>query len=998
MIGKTYAQYRILSSIGVGGMGEVFLAEDTVLRRKTALKFLAVGLRSKPENLERFLREARAASALNHPNICTIYEINAEGEAPFIAMEYIEGETVAQMIARRRRNIRQSAEIMIEVVAALAEAHDAGIIHRDIKPANIIVNKRGYTKILDFGLAKENAGNDPGRVKQTLTREGVVLGTAVYMSPEQARGQVVDGRTDVWSIGVCLYEMLTRRQPFTGESSADTISAILRLDPPSPATIYPDISVEMDRIVMKCLRKNRDDRYWPAELLADLKNLRAGVADDLNEIEMGSDDETHTFDAASTEIAIPKITDEHRAPSNLSRMFRPIIGREREVEEVCGILRGGDIQILTLTGVGGMGKTRLAQAVAEKLVPEFRDGVYFVELAAVTQPEMIAATIAQTLGVKEEGERPAVEILGEHLVSRSTLIVVDNFEQVVEGSPVLAEILASASSTKMLVTSRVTLRLQNEHEYIVPPLAPPDGLKVPFVEIEANPAVRLFVDRAHSANKAFALSKENARDVAAICTKLEGLPLAIELAAARTKVLSPAEILEKLDYRLQLLTGGPRDLPERQRTMHGAIAWSYDLLTDEEKRLFRQLSVFNGGFRLEAVEAIFESGPQTSSHTHFVLDLVSSLVDQSLLLQREQRSGGHRFRMLEVVREFATEALGNAGESENAKTRHTEYFVNLGERAEPFLQAAQSSEWLDKLEEDHNNVRAAMEWALANDAEKAVRLAVALRNFWLLHSHLSEGYRWMKAAQATGVDVQPELRFKLMNGLGLAARFRGDLRTAREAYEQGLSAGHEVDDKQGVAVSSRGLGLVAMQQGDTESARRYFESGLAISRELDDKFGTALSLSFLGDLARTVRDHEHAKPLFEEALALFRELDNKSAMSDALNNLGAAAFSNGDLTAARDSFAEALSVATDLGNKITISNSLDGFGALALEQDDIERAAKLAGAADALRESIGYRIEPAEAGFRNEYVKKLWERIGAESFQKLYDQGKTADHRPILGP
>lgn len=995
IIGKTYAQYRILSSIGVGGMGEVFLAEDTVLRRKAALKFLAVGLRSKSENLERFFREARAASALNHPNICTIYEINAESESPFIAMEYIEGETVAQMIARRRRSVRQSLDIMIEVVSALAEAHDAGIIHRDIKPANIIINKRGHTKILDFGLAKETAENDPGHVKQMLTREGVVLGTAVYMSPEQARGQEIDGRTDVWSIGVCLYEMLTRRQPFTGESSADTISAIITRDPPSPATIYSDINAEMDRIVMKCLRKRREDRYWPVELLADFKNLRAQIASD--EYEVRDDDDTPVWDAASTEIAIPKITDERRTPSNLSRIFRPIIGREREVDEVCTILRDDDTQILTLTGIGGTGKTRLARAVAERLLPEFRDGVFFVEMAAVTHPEMIAATLAQVLGLKEEGPRPTAKILADYLIGRSMLIVVDNFEQIVEGSPILSEIIAAAPSAKVLVTSRVILRLQNEREYFVPPLAPPDDPKVPVSEIESNSAVRLFVDRAHAANKTFALSKENARDVAAICSTLEGLPLAIELAAARTKILSPSEILEKLDNRLQLLTGGARDLPERQRTMHGAVAWSYGLLTDEEKRLFCQLSVFNGGFRLEAAEAVFESGPQTASHTHFVLDLVSSLVDQSLLLQREQRFGGQRFQMLEVVREFAEEALTSAGENENAKARHTEYFVGLGERAAPFLQAAQSSEWLDKLEEDHNNLRAAMKWALANDPEKAVRLAVALRNFWLLHSHLSEAYRWMKAAQAAGVDVDPELRFKLMNGLGLAARFRGDLRTAREAYEQGLSAGHEVDDKQGVAVSSRGLGLVAMQQGDTGSARGYFESGLEISRELGDKFGVAMSLSFLGDLARTVRDYERAKPLFEEALSLFGELDNKSAMSDALNNLGAAALSSGELEVANNSFAEALTVAADLGNKITISISLDGFGALALEQDDLERAAKLAGAADALRESIGYKIEPAEAAFRNEYVEKLCSRFGAENFQRYYDGGKAADYKQILG-
>jgi tetratricopeptide (TPR) repeat protein len=341
--------------------------------------------------------------------------------------------------------------------------------------------------------------------------------------------------------------------------------------------------------------------------------------------------------------------------------------------------------------------------------------------------------------------------------------------------------------------------------------------------------------------------------------------------------------------------------------------------------------------------------------------------------------------MLDVVREYAGNALEAAGEFESTSRAHAEYFVSLGEKAEPFLQAAQTAEWLDRLEDEHDNLRAAMQWSLSNDPAMAVRLAVAVRNFWLLHSHLSEGYRWLKAALEGGGEPPPELRFKLMNGLGLAARFRGDYETARKAYADGLTAGKEAGDKQGVALSSRGLGLVAMQLGDAKAAREYFESGLAISRELNDKFGISISLSFLGDLARTEKDFTRARPLFEESLALFRELDNKSAVSDALNNLGSACLVEGNLLLAKQHFAEAANLAFDLGNKMTISYSLDGFAALALEDGDLDRSAQLFGAAHALRESIGYKIEPAEEIFRNIYLERLRSSMDEPGFSSAFD-------------
>lgn len=977
-------------------MGEVFLAEDKNLGRKAALKFLSAEFASEKDHLERFFREARAASALNHPNICTIYEINVAGETPFIAMEYVEGETFAEMIGRRRRNVRQTLDLAIQVARALAEAHASGIVHRDIKPANLIVDRRGNVKILDFGLAKKTQAEVSNETKQHLTRAGIILGTASYMSPEQARGLEVDGRSDIWSFGVCLYEMLTGRQPFTGDTITDTFASILTRDPIPPSRYFAEIPTDLERIILKTLQKSLSSRYKNSdELASDLQTVQKtleldGGLQPAYDLSAMSDEETAEFNTASTDYDIPKVTDEdiqkkNLRPNNLTATYSQIIGREKEIEEVSRLLLQDDVCLLTMTGIGGTGKTRLSRAVAERMLLNFDDGVFFVEMAAVTQPEVVASTIAQPLGIKEESGKPVLELLKTHLREKKMLIVIDNFEQVVPAAPQIAELLAATERLKILVTSREILHVTPEVEFSVPPLnIPQPDDKLSFEELKENEAIQLFADRARTAKATFLPTPENITDISAICSRLDGLPLAIELAAARAKILTPSAILSKLENRLNLLTGGARDMPERQQTMRGAVAWSYDLLSDLEKEIFLKVSVFSGGFRLESAEFVCGSSAGLE-----VLDTVTSLIDKSLLVQKELPGGESRFRMLEVVRDFASEMLETNGEANAARRRHAEFYVSFGETAEPLLQTGQSAVWLERLEEEHDNIRGAMRWSLANEPSMAIRLAVATRNFWLVHGHLTEGFGWLKAATETGFDPPPALRFKLLNGLGLAARFRGDYETARKAYVDGLAAGREANDKQGIALSNRGLGLVAMQRNDLDSARRHFDEGLSISRELGDKFGIAISLSFLGDLARTEGRNVDARPQFEEAVELFRTLENKTALGDALNNLGAAAFGTGDAHAAKGYFTEALNIGKDLANRITISCSLDGFAALAVEKGELERSAQLAGAAENLRDAIGYKIEPAERRFRDAYLSTLKNQLGKSLFDKRYAEGRN---------
>ena len=994
-IGETHSKYKIISAIGAGGMGEVFLAEDKSLGRKAALKFLSAEFAAEREHLDRFFREARAASALNHPNICTIYEINETGKVPFIAMEYIEGETVAEMIRRRKRNVRQTLDIAIQVAGALAEAHASGIVHRDIKPANIILNQRGHVKILDFGLAKKTLSEGDDGTRQHITNAGVILGTASYMSPEQARGLEVDGRSDLWSFGVCLYEILTGKQPFTGDTVTDTFAAILTREPTPPSAYFFDIPDELDRIILKTLNKAKELRHENAgELMSDLQALQKKLELEGGQTESSGsaaliDEKTEEFEAASTGRDIPKVTDEdlkkqNLRPNNLTATYSQIIGRENEITAISRLLLQDDVRLVTMTGIGGTGKTRLSRAVAERMLLDFDDGVFFVEMEAVTQADVVASTIATPLGIKEEAGKPVLEMLKGYLSAKQMLIVIDNFEQVIDAAPQMVELITASDRLKLLVTSREVLRVKPEIEFPVPPLSVPEAATgLSFDELKDNEAIRLFTDRARTSKPAFTLTPDNAVDIAAVCSRLDGLPLAIELAAARTKILSPAAILSKLENRLNLLTGGTRDLPERQQTMRGAVAWSYDLLSEFEKGVFRKLSVFSGGFRIESAETVCGA-----SNDMGVLDAVTSLIDKTLIIQKELSGGESRFRMLEVVRDFAAESLEAKGETDAVCRKHAEFFVSLTETAEPLLQSAQSAVWLDRLQEEHDNIRAAMHWSLENEPSMAIRLAVAARNYWLVHSHLTEGFSWLKAASETGFEPPPAQRFKLLNGLGLAARFRGDYETARRAYEDGLAAGKEANDKQGIALSNRGLGLVAMQQNDLDSAKHYFDEGLAISRELDDKFGIAISLSFLGDLARTEGRNAEARPQFEEAVELFRALENKTALGDALNNLGAATFGSSNLAVAKAYFSEALTIAKDLANRITISCSLDGFAAIAVESGDFDRAAMLSGTADSLRDLIGYKIEPAELRFREMYLSKLREQMPKDSFDTFYAAGR----------
>ena len=959
------SHYKVLKKLGEGGMGVVFRAMDLSLEREVALKFLPRRYNNNLAMKQRFEREARAAAALDHPNICGVFEVGetADGRL-FIAMPFYQGETLKQKILDNSISVKDAVEYAIQAAEGIAQAHQAGIIHRDIKPENMLVTESGRLKILDFGVAKIADAD--------LTQKGMLLGTISYMSPEQAAGEKVDSRSDLWSLGLVLYEMLTGKQPFKTDEISTMISTILLREPVPVSQIAENIPPQLEKIISKALKKNKDKRYVNAlEFADDLKQIKSVISVLDQPPKVGFNYEKFA----------PLETQE--IPNNLAAELTPLVGRGREIVVVNDLLLGKDVRLVTLTGIGGTGKTRLARKIARELLSDFPDGVFFIDLSTITRTELVAPEIAQVLSIKESGSGQIEVILKNYLADKRMLLVLDNFEQVVEAAPFVAELLAGAQTLKILVTSRNVLQIRGEYEYKVPPLDLPDTKKPHTQDSLAEyPSVSLFIQRAKAMKSDFVLTDENASAIVGICEKLEGLPLAIELAAARIKILPPKDLLSRLDNQLKFLTGGAKDLPVRQQTMRNTIRWSFDLLDENEQELFRQISIFVGGCTLEAIETVCDCGKDFE-----VFEGVLSLTDQSLLRQRENENSTTRFLMLEVVREFSAEKLSESGDLDSVKQRHADYYLDLAEQFEPNLRGAEQAKWLDILEEEHGNLRAALDFYLEADIEKALYLSGAIHRLWSVHGHYTEGRDRLKTALEQGKHASKSARAKALIPAADLAWSQGDLDAASRYYEESLELSRELGDKRKIAQSCNGLGITRLNRNDL-NIRPLLEESLEIGRELGDKAIVGVALMGLGELSRLEGKNSEARVFYEEIVTEARKGGDTFNLLYALFNLGSVSCMEGDAETARVRFAESIGLAKDLGSIRAVADCLDGFGYVSAVTENAEKAAKLFGAANALRESVGFEIQTADRVFRDHFIEMAEQLIGKDSFYELENLGK----------
>jgi predicted ATPase/DNA-binding SARP family transcriptional activator/Tfp pilus assembly protein PilF len=665
------------------------------------------------------------------------------------------------------------------------------------------------------------------------------------------------------------------------------------------------------------------------------------------------------------------------APPAPTRCTRPLptpptalVGRRLELAAVAALFRDEGVRLVTLTGPGGTGKTRLGLAVAEALEPELRDGALFVSLAPVSSPELLVPTIADALEVREGG-RSLAEGVGEHLRERRILLVLDNFEQLLPAAPFVADLLAAAPRLLVLATSRAPLRLAAEHEYPVPPFDTP-AADLPFEALVKTDALRLFAARARAVDPAFELDDASAPEVARVCNRLDGLPLAIELAAARSKLLAPGEILERLEREPHLPGTGPRDAPARQRTLTATIGWSYDLLGEDERLAFDRLGVFAGGCTLEAAEQVCDTS----------LDTLATLVDNNLLRRRDSR-----FLMLETVRHFAAERLQEAGDA-GVQRRHAEWLTELAETmVERTLAGEDAKEWLDRIQPEHDNIRAALAWSLEEDPELTLRLASSLRLFWEVRGHFSEGFRWLEEALPRAAGAAPEVRMRALSASGTIAFRLGKVEVSEERWEEALEIARELGDDLWIARLLSDLGTAAAAREEWEPATVLLEESADLFRELDVPPRLATVLGNLGHIAGQQGDYARAIEVTEEALAL--ESRHKPNAAISTYNLGSHNLRAGNLEQAREWLERAVAITQELGFKEVMAYALAAFVRLCLLEGDAARAAYLAGIADRLLADAGLQLQPREQELFDE-AKATAERELGDAYAAAHDTAFAA--------
>ncbi len=955
--GTRLGPYTIVSAIGAGGMGEVYRAHDPRLSRDIALKVLArVG---DSELRRRFESEARAASALTHPNIVVVHDIGDEGGMPYIAMELVEGQTLRATMGSAQPLERLLA-IAIQIADALRTAHARGVAHRDLKPENVLVTPSSVVKVVDFGLAKVQAVDTDHTAAATQT--GLILGTPGYMSPEQARGLPSDARSDQFAFGALLYELATGRRAFHKPSAIETAAATLGDEPTPVSSLRPDLPAPLAWILQRCLAKDPAARYDTTDhLYSELVALR------------------HLLTNPRPAAAMAAQQDSGG-----------VIGRSGEADRIIGMLQQPDVNWLTLTGAGGVGKTSLARLVASRASQLFGDSIVNVALSTVSDAALVVTAVAEAVGAQPRNNESPAEAVARWLRERQqpVLLILDNFEHVAVAAPEVARLVRGLPGVKILATSRAVLHVSHEHEFVVEGLDP-------------ESALLLFVARAQAARPEFKPGESESADIAALCEKLGRLPLAIELAAARVKVMPPKLLHGRLEGRLLSLTGGALDRPERHQTLRATVEWSFGLLTAEEQRLFRRLGVFAGGCTLDAVEAVCDARQDLGIE---IIDGIASLVDNSLITRvaSQTPNAEPRFTMLEILREYAIERLEAAGEFELFRRAQAAYCLVLCEESAGSRDLDAQQQWLTQCDAELANIRAACAHLLeAGSTEWALRIANSLLPFWEARGLFVEAEAYVRRAIAMpDAEQHPALRAQCLLDLLSITHVRGDYTTAVAVANRTIAAFEQVGDMHGVAAAHNAVGIVYRDAGKYDDARRAMSEAARLWREhrqigaaaravsnlastelragryhearrlyaecremfslIADEAGVRWSLQHEGDAAREAGDREDAQRLYADAYARFSSAGDNWGISAAQTALGDVALDDGDTARASALFTDALATTRAIGSRRGVARLLDAFARTAAASAQHARALRLAGAANALRQQLGVHLPDNE--------------------------------------
>jgi predicted ATPase len=904
-------------------VGTVYRAIDQRLGHTVAVKQI---WRSEDSLRAAFEREAQLLAGLRHRALPKVTDTFIEPAGHFLVMEYVPGDDLSVQMLRQQEplpvaDLLRWADQLLDVLTYL-HRQDPPVIHRDIKPHNLKLNHQGDIILLDFGLAKG--------MPRCATAERSIDGyTLSYASPEQLRGGSTDARSDLYGLGATLYDLLTAVKPVDARRRLAAVAAG-GPDPLQPLhTLNPVVPSALADIVHLALALAPEDRF------ADAASMRLAL---------------HAAGGETTEVLA--LTESHRPgspPNNLPAQLTSFVGREEEVAAVQQFLRSDDIRLVTLTGPGGIGKTRLALSVAARCLAHCRDGVFFVSLAPIREAHLVLPTVAQTLGLRDAFSTSILQNLQAHIQKKSMLLVLDNFEQVVAAAPLVSDLLTACPHLRILVTSREVLHVRGEQEFPLPALGVPDQTPLPpldeLIQIEA---IKLFVQRAQAVKPGFGLSNTNAAAVVEICNQLEGLPLAIELAAAYCKFLSPQDILARLVDRLGFLRSGTRDLPDRQRTLRASIAWSYDLLSVDEQALFRRLSMMSGSFTLDAAEALCL---RTGLVDMLVIEGIASLIDKSLLRPLESPETEPRFLMLQIIREFGLERLAAEGEEAAVRAAHAAYYYALVQEARSHLWGAMLTEWVARLNRELNNLRAALSTYLAQEdgAERALWMAGLLWRFWEIRGYISEGRTWLDRALERRAQVPLSQQWIALHGAGNLASVQAEYAVAKQHYQDSLhvlqsllASAQDASERQqiqhGLANTFVNLGNLALVIGMGEEAALYTQEAFALHQQANSKIGLALATNNLARVKQWQGEYKEAERMSRESLDRYRELGDARGIGWNLERLGNLARECGDPEQAARFYAEAQTLFEDLTNQADLVFLYFDLGELARQQGEDEQA------------------------------------------------------------
>jgi len=943
LLGKTISHYQVLSKIGEGGMASVYLADDLKHGRRVAIKVMNADVGA----TTRFLREIAIAARLTHPHILPLHDSGLIDSQPFYVMPYIEGESLRQRIIQHKSfSIDDALRVATEIASALGYAHEQGLIHRDIKPENVLLSN-GIALVADFGIARfTNSDEQP-----SITMANAVIGTPAYMSPEQLEhGSAIDGRTDLYSLGCVFYEMLVGTPPFRG-SLHSLAAQHLTVEPRAVTESRPEVPTQLAEAIKRLLAKNPGDRYATASEFVRAVNPSL------------HDAATISFERKSVVV------------TNLPKDRTRFIGRAEELTDCKKILES--FRLLTLAGLGGCGKTRLAIKVGESLIDKFPGGVWFIDLSPLTETSRVVGTVAQVLKVREEADKDLADIVSAYIGDKKVLLILDNCEHLLSScAEIVNSLLNSCAGIRVLATSREALNVQGERVMQLPPLGVPDPKSVSSLEsVQSADAIKLFVERAQVVRHGFELTAANFALIAEICRHLDGIPLAIELAAARVKILSLDQILTKLDDRFKLLSS--RTMLPRHQTLRAVIEWSYDQLSTEEQRLLRALSVFSGGWTLALASSVVGEFDEFE-----MLELHSQLVDKSIVVVASDERATQRYWFLETVRQFLFEKLHESGEERVVRVAHFSSMLALAERAYA-NRITDELRWTGELELDSDNMRVALEYARSADAEKYLELVGALAWFWIIKTHLVEGRQHLTAALAlSAVEPFRPSRARALWGAAHMLALQGETSQARAWIDEARTMSRDLGDTRDVAFALEGIGWTHFFRSEDEAACAAFEECLRLQGAGGERHLVIRAMVGVAQVLVALGRTDEAKPMAREIIEFAETNNDKRSEHFGWHYLADCELILGNCTESLKLYKQSLVLANAIGDKVEISfevqgvaMSLAGLG-LTSEKRSVSTSTRTRVTASS---SLGVAIQLAGA------VNAEWDRLGADIHVRFWD-------------